>query len=144
MKLIAMTLASLSLLASSVAHADPSKAREDVSAVAPSKGRGGYWNPTDGGAELVQWRGRCGIATKRVSKYDRIRNCHPDECRPPRSGQRVRRIHAVTSRRRRNHCETARSTVVVLRVRVFLPMTQSNHDQGARRRGLLPDRLSGT
>ncbi len=36
MKLIAMTLASLSLLASAVAQADPTKAREDVSAVAPA------------------------------------------------------------------------------------------------------------
>ena len=36
MKLIAMTLASLSLLASSVAHADPTKARGDVSRVAPA------------------------------------------------------------------------------------------------------------
>src|SRR3984893_8565368 len=36
MKLIAMTLASLSLLASSVAHPAPTKAREDVSAVAPA------------------------------------------------------------------------------------------------------------
>jgi 4-carboxymuconolactone decarboxylase len=36
MKLIAMTLASLSLLASSAAQADPTKAREDVRAVAPA------------------------------------------------------------------------------------------------------------
>jgi 4-carboxymuconolactone decarboxylase len=36
MKLIAMTLASLSLLASSVAQADPTKARDDVRAVAPA------------------------------------------------------------------------------------------------------------
>src|SRR5437016_1716047 len=36
MKLIAMTLASLSLLASSVAQADPTKAREDVRGVAPA------------------------------------------------------------------------------------------------------------
>src|SRR5438552_3503797 len=36
MKLIAMTLASLSLLASSVAQADPTKTREDVRAVAPA------------------------------------------------------------------------------------------------------------
>jgi 4-carboxymuconolactone decarboxylase len=36
MKLIAMTLASLSLLASSTAQADPRKMREDVSAVAPA------------------------------------------------------------------------------------------------------------
>src|SRR5256884_4191422 len=36
MKLIAMTLASLSLLASAVAQADPTKTREDVRAVAPA------------------------------------------------------------------------------------------------------------
>src|SRR3954466_14815209 len=36
MKLVAMTLASLSLLASSAAQADPTKAREDVRAVAPA------------------------------------------------------------------------------------------------------------
>ncbi len=36
MKLIAMTLASLSLFASSAAQADPTKAREDVRAVAPA------------------------------------------------------------------------------------------------------------
>ena len=36
MKLIAMTLASLSLLASSTAQAEPTKAREDVRAVAPA------------------------------------------------------------------------------------------------------------
>ena len=36
MKLIAMTLASLSLLASSTAQADPRKARDDVRAVAPA------------------------------------------------------------------------------------------------------------
>src|SRR5258708_35248787 len=36
MKLIAMTLASLSLLASSVAQADSTKARDDVRAVAPA------------------------------------------------------------------------------------------------------------
>jgi 4-carboxymuconolactone decarboxylase len=36
MKLIAMTLASLSLLASSAAQADPTKAREDLRAVAPA------------------------------------------------------------------------------------------------------------
>jgi 4-carboxymuconolactone decarboxylase len=36
MKFIAMTLASLSLLASSVAQADPTKTREDVRAVAPA------------------------------------------------------------------------------------------------------------
>jgi alkylhydroperoxidase/carboxymuconolactone decarboxylase family protein YurZ len=36
MKLIAMTLASLSLLASSGAQADPTKARDDVRAVAPA------------------------------------------------------------------------------------------------------------
>jgi 4-carboxymuconolactone decarboxylase len=36
MKLIAMTLASLSLLASSLAQADPTKARDDVRAVAPA------------------------------------------------------------------------------------------------------------
>jgi hypothetical protein len=36
MKLIAMTLASLSLLASSAAQADPRKARDDVRGVAPA------------------------------------------------------------------------------------------------------------
>jgi 4-carboxymuconolactone decarboxylase len=36
MKLVAMTLASLSLLASSVAQADPTKARDDVRTVAPA------------------------------------------------------------------------------------------------------------
>ena len=36
MKLIAMTLASLSLLASSVAQADPTRTRDDVRAVAPA------------------------------------------------------------------------------------------------------------
>ena len=36
MKLIAMTLASLSLLTSSAAQADPTKTREDVRAVAPA------------------------------------------------------------------------------------------------------------